>query len=117
MHVRGASSQLRHAIHNLVGNAVEAARPGGRVVVELKTQDPGRVLFEVSDSGPGPPPMVADRLFEPFITGKPEGVGLGLALARQVVEAHEGTITWRRENDQTCFRIDMPQEPQPCLTS
>jgi nitrogen-specific signal transduction histidine kinase len=66
------------------------------------------VFVEVTDSGPGPSPDVAAKLFEPFVTGKPEGVGLGLAVARQVAEAHGGTITWRRENDRTVFRIVLP---------
>ena len=60
------------------------------------------------DSGPGPAPEVAARLFEPFVTGKPEGVGLGLAVARQVAEAHGGTIGWRRDGNLTCFAIELP---------
>jgi nitrogen-specific signal transduction histidine kinase len=64
----------------------------------------------VSDSGPGPSEEVAGRLFEPFVTGKPDGVGLGLAVARQVVEAHGGRIGWRREADRTCFTIELPLE-------
>jgi nitrogen-specific signal transduction histidine kinase len=67
-------------------------------------------IIEVTDSGPGPPAEVAGRLFEPFVTGKPEGVGLGLAVARQVAEAHGGRITWQRESDRTCFRIELPLE-------
>jgi len=62
----------------------------------------------VIDTGPGPSPDIADRLFEPFVTGKPEGVGLGLAVSRQIAEAHAGRITWRREQDRTCFRVELP---------
>jgi nitrogen-specific signal transduction histidine kinase len=67
---------------------------------------------EVFDSGPGPAPDVAARLFEPFVTGKPEGVGLGLAVVRQVVEAHGGTVSWSREPEGTRFRVLLPVEPK-----
>src|SRR5262249_31585382 len=66
------------------------------------------LVLEVWDTGPGPAPEVAERLFEPFVTGKPEGVGLGLAVARQVAEAHGGAITWTREGGRTCFRVELP---------
>lgn len=69
------------------------------------------ILLEIRDSGPGPKAEVAERLFEPFVTGKPEGVGLGLAVARQIAETHGGGIQWRRENGTTCFRIELPLTP------
>jgi signal transduction histidine kinase len=107
--VVGDPAQLQQVVLNLLGNAVDAAGPGGWVEVTLRREDsPGSVVIEVSDSGPGPPPEVADRLFEPFVTGKPEGIGLGLAVARQVAEAHGGTITWQRHRDATRFRIELP---------
>jgi len=68
----------------------------------------GALWLEVWDSGPGPSPEIEERLFEPFVTGKPEGVGLGLAVSRQIVEGHGGRITWRRQNSRTCFRIELP---------
>src|SRR5439155_2804910 len=68
------------------------------------------VILEIHDSGPGPPADIADRLFEPFVTGKPEGVGLGLAVARQVAEAHGGRITWRRDRGVTRFTIELPAQ-------
>ena len=69
------------------------------------------MVLEVLDSGPGPPADIADRLFEPFITGKPEGVGLGLAVASQVADAHGGTITWSRAAGHTGFRVALPSRP------
>jgi nitrogen-specific signal transduction histidine kinase len=63
---------------------------------------------EIRDSGPGPSAEIAERLFEPFATGKRDGIGLGLAVARQAAEAHGGHIRWQRETDCTCFQIDLP---------
>jgi signal transduction histidine kinase len=104
------AGQLGQVFMNVIGNAVEAAGPGGRVSVALAAM-PRAARIEVRDSGPGPSPELAERLFEPFVTGKPDGVGLGLAVARQAAEAHSGQISWRREEDQTCFVIELPVEP------
>jgi signal transduction histidine kinase len=90
-------------------NAIEAAGPNGWVEVRWGLVSDQLAFVEIRDSGPGPPPDVAARLFEPFVTGKREGVGLGLAVARQVVEAHGGTIRWTREAAGTCFRIELPR--------
>jgi signal transduction histidine kinase len=116
--VLGDAGQLGHLFLNVIGNAIEAAGPGGwvEVAVAEKADLDGagtRAVIEVSDSGPGPAPQVADRLFEPFVTGKREGVGLGLAVGRQVAEAHGGSIHWRREADRTCFRIELPLHKEP----
>lgn len=105
--IEADAGQLRHLFLNVLGNAVEAAGPGGWVHVQLQSAECGMII-EVIDSGPGPAPEVAGRLFEPFVTGKPEGVGLGLAVARQVAEAHGGTIGWQRQADRTSFRIELP---------
>ncbi len=68
------------------------------------------MTLEVVDSGPGIPEDVAAKLFEPFVTGKPEGVGLGLAVARQIVDAHGGKLTWSRIAEGTCFRVELPMK-------
>jgi signal transduction histidine kinase len=107
--VLGDAGQLGHLFLNVIGNAIEAAGPGGWVSVSLRKEAGGSTaVVEVSDSGPGPPPGVSERLFEPFVTGKPEGVGLGLAVGRQVAETHGGRIHWEREDGRTCFRIELP---------
>jgi signal transduction histidine kinase len=107
-HLIGDAGQLGQVVLNLLGNAVEAAGPGGRVAATVKSNAAGRTVLEVLDSGPGPPRELHDRLFEPFVTGKPEGVGLGLAVARQVVEAHGGRIGWERRDGRTCFHVAFP---------
>lgn len=101
------ASQLNHVLLNLLTNAAEAASPGGWVQVRLENRGQ-RAYLDVLDSGPGPDPALAPRLFEPFVTGKPEGVGLGLAVARQVAEAHGGALSWSRQPEGTCFRLELP---------
>jgi signal transduction histidine kinase len=105
--VVGDAGQLGDLFANLIGNAVDAVGHQGEVTLVqhliLET-----VTVEVVDSGPGPPPEVASRLFEPFVTGKPEGIGLGLAVARHAAEAHGGRLTWRREDRRTVFLIELP---------
>lgn len=104
------AGQIRQVLFNLISNAIEAAGPGGDVEVRLTAAGAG-AMFEVCDSGPGIADSVQPRLFEPFNTGKPEGIGLGLAVSRQIVEAHGGKLTWSRTAGRTCFRMDLSQEP------
>lgn len=98
---------LRAALLNLVLNAIEAAGPEGAVM--LRTVALGQTIaVVVEDTGDGLLPQVAETLFEPFVTTKPEGVGLGLSLARQVALDHGGAIDCQRENDRTIFRLTLP---------
>ena len=101
--VVGDPTQLSHLFGNVIGNAVEAAGPGGAVDVRVADG-----VVEVSDTGPGPPPAIAAKLFDPFTTGKEQGVGLGLAVAKQAAEAHGGRISWERRGGRTVFRIELP---------
>lgn len=105
---RGDATQLGHLFGNLIGNAIDAAGPGGTVDVSARRAS-GEVVIEVSDTGPGPPPAVAERLFEPFVTGREQGIGLGLAVAKQAADGHGGRIDWRRENGRTVFRVALPE--------
>jgi hypothetical protein len=67
-----------------------------------------RVDLVVEDTGPGPPEAVRAALMEPFVTGKPEGIGLGLAVAKAVAEAHGGTLAWSHIAGRTRFAISLP---------
>jgi len=100
--------RLTQVLLNLVLNAGAAASPGGVVRVRAHAIEDGSVRIDVEDDGPGVAPEVRGRLFEPFVTGKPEGVGLGLALARHVALAHHGSVTWAREGALTRFRLTLP---------
>ncbi|WP_165243981.1 sensor histidine kinase [Paludisphaera soli] len=107
---------VRAAVLNLAWNGLEAAGPGGRVCFRLiADEDP--IMIEVGDDGPGPPPDLAPGIFDPFVTGKPEGVGLGLALARRVAEVHRGTLGWRRNDGWTWFRLTLPRDEAETETS
>ena len=101
--LEGDPAQLADLFLNLLGNAMEAAGPGGKVRLSVLPQ-----VIEIRDSGPGPKPEIAAKLFEPFVTGKPEGIGLGLAVAKQAAENHGGSIDWRRGEGETIFRVQLP---------
>lgn len=107
--ITGDADSLKQLLLNLLVNAVEAATTAsgerGIVRVELEEDVEGRTLLRVIDSGPGPSPEIASRLFEPFATSKPDGTGLGLSVANDIAKAHEAALTFRRENDRTCFEI------------
>jgi signal transduction histidine kinase len=94
--VRGDAIQLEQLFLNLIANAIDAASSGsgGGHVAVVALQSGDRLRVAVEDTGPGVPPRVADRLFEPFETTKRDGMGLGLTLARQIVEAHGGQLRW-----------------------
>jgi len=95
------------ALLNLLTNALEAAGNGGDVTLEV-TVEPDTATCRVSDSGPGPDADIADRLLEPFVTTKPEGVGLGLAMARTAAESQGGTLAWERRDGRTVFTLTVP---------
>ena len=100
--------RLRAALLNLVLNAIEAAGADGRVDVSVASSDE-EVTWTIEDSGQGPPPELAEQLGQPFVTGKPNGVGLGLALVRQVAEDSRGRLRWFRRDDRTYFELALPR--------
>jgi two-component system, LuxR family, sensor kinase FixL len=110
--VRGNRVQLQQVILNLLLNAMDAvtvsSHAPGIVTVTTYSREPGSVVVLVSDTGPGLPAS-ADAIFAPFFTTKARGLGLGLSIARSIVEAHHGTIDARNgENGGAVFSITLP---------
>ena len=83
--------QIHQVVLNLVLNAIQATDPGGSVAIEFEEDDES-VMVEVSDTGRGIPPEILSNIFRPFFTTKGEGTGLGLSLAKRIVEDHAGRI-------------------------
>ena len=119
--MRGFPGELRQVFSNLVGNAVESFRGGGRLVLHARESslisDPARkgVRVTVLDTGAGIPAGVRKNLFAPFYTTKGEkGTGLGLWISRSIVEKHEGTIYFvsrtTNGNSGTAFSVFLPFE-------
>jgi signal transduction histidine kinase len=104
---------VRAGLLNVVMNGMEAAGRGGTVSVEADNADAGKLAVTVSDSGSGPSPEIAERIFEPFVTSKPEGVGLGLAYVQRTIEKLGGRVSWKRDHDRTRFTLVVPATDAP----
>lgn len=106
---------LRQVIVNLCDNAAQAMAPrGGRVVLAVAADPPHRVAIDVADDGPGVAPEIQDRLFEPYVTTRAvgEGMGLGLAISRKILLDHGGDLELRATSSLgTTFRLTLPTQP------
>ena len=106
--IQADEKALRRVLSNLVKNAVEAQSGSGRVTVRTSHQD-GRVILAVEDDGPGIPEEVRARVFEPGFSTKQRGSGVGLFLARALVEQHGGHIEIDTETGKgTVVRVTLP---------
>jgi two-component system sensor kinase FixL len=105
--------QIRQVLVNLLSNAIDAAAGARNAIVRVRCRhDSGTIEIVVDDNGRGVALEIAEHLFEPFQTTKTRGMGLGLPLSRQIIEAHGGRIWWERKPPRgTRFHVLLPVEP------
>jgi signal transduction histidine kinase len=102
-------SALNQVWTNLLDNAADAADDGGEIRIRTSLMD-GAVCVEITDSGPGIPPEIQERIWDPFFTTKAvgQGTGLGLDIVRRIVEKHEGDVRLNSTPDGTRFSVRLP---------
>ena len=108
--------QIEQVLFNLMRNAIEAmaGAPVQELTVATCPTDDGKVAVSVADTGPGLPEEVRRRLFQPFVTTKPNGLGVGLSICRAIVQAHGGELsTEDRSGGGTVFRFTLDAPPAP----
>lgn len=109
--------RMRQVVWNLVKNAVQASPREGTVEVRTGRDEQGRAFLEVADEGPGIARAQRERLFDVFYSGRSQGVGLGLALVKQIVDQHAGHVEIRDlATKGTCFRVTLPRD-EPSATT
>ena len=107
--VSGDADQIHQAVLNLLLNAFDAMPDGGIVTLGLQRSE-GTIVLTVCDTGPGLPPELVGRAFDPFVTGKARGSGLGLAKVASVMEGHNGQARYRaRAPHGACFELVFPE--------
>jgi signal transduction histidine kinase len=89
--IRGDRSKLFQVFDNILSNAIDALEPVGTVELSVLDQN-GYVIVECRDDGHGIPEEIRDKLFDPFFTTRPKGIGLGLSITYEIVRAHDGSI-------------------------
>jgi signal transduction histidine kinase len=110
--VTGHKGQLQEVIINLINNAREAmASIDGRRILKIATERASQgAAIVVEDSGPGVSPDVQDEIFDAFVSSKPQGMGLGLAICRMIVERHDGKLSFSAADPRgAVFRVMLPQ--------
>jgi C4-dicarboxylate-specific signal transduction histidine kinase len=110
--LRADAIQVQQVLLNLVRNSMEAMADAGsptrRITMTAAQDAHGAIEIRVADTGPGVPVDRLDRVFEPFYTTKRDGMGIGLALSRSIVDAHGGRL-WASTGDRgACFHLTLP---------
>jgi C4-dicarboxylate-specific signal transduction histidine kinase len=119
---------LQQILVNLLLNGIEAVTTGAGPsdqspsIESPPTESPRRVglsiertgssaVVSVRDTGAGPDANIAGTMFQPLISDKADGAGLGLAVAREIAEHHGGRLTWKRVDEETSFELELPLAP------
>ena len=101
------AEQIRRALDNLLLNAIEAAPMHTTILLRAERQG-DQLRLIVHDQGAGPPEAIREHLFEPFVTGRAQGTGLGLSLVREIANAHGGSARMAHDADGTTIEILIP---------
>jgi two-component system nitrogen regulation sensor histidine kinase GlnL len=125
----GDADQLQQVFLNILRNAAQAAGAEGGTIrlrtfydLSLRLRDPAGggqpvpLQIEIVDDGPGVPPAIANAIFEPFVSGRENGTGLGLALVSKIVSDHRGWIACDSVPGRTVFRVSLPVAPKTLET-
>ncbi|MDD3447146.1 MAG: ATP-binding protein, partial [Zavarzinia sp.] len=106
--------QIQQVLLNLIRNAIEAMQDAAKrsLLISTSRREDGQALISVADTGSGLAEEVRQRLFHPFLTTKPQGMGVGLSISRSIVDSHGGRI-WAEANvpNGTIFRFTLPPIP------
>jgi signal transduction histidine kinase len=118
--VDGDEVLLRRAFDNLCRNAIEACAAAERppIVTMTGRHAPCELLVAVEDGGPGIDPALAERIFQPFVTTRSRGTGLGLAVVQKIVVMHNGRVSAaNRPEGGACLLVGLPVPPSPAAGS
>jgi signal transduction histidine kinase len=105
--------QIETVLHNLIANAIDALKIGRadterEISIAAVVESEQCVLISVADNGPGVPAEIAAQLFRPFATSKPQGMGLGLAISKSIIEGHGGRLWLEPARPGSIFRFTLP---------
>jgi signal transduction histidine kinase len=107
--IKGNEVLLVWALENVVKNALDAlAGRGGKITIYARSVGQSKVSIRIRDTGPGVDPEIRDKIFEPGVSTKAGGWGVGLALSRRIVELHDGRIELLETAEGTTFQIQLP---------
>jgi len=114
--------QVQQVIVNLVRNSIEAmaTRNRRKLTISTGTTEDGHVQLVVADNGPGLSPEVSERLFQPFVTTKSKGMGMGLSICQTIIEGHGGAIRLLTDIEGAAFEIRLPvleNDENPLMTA